>query len=281
MQNRAEEDQEGTASMDVISIDPAPGKKSTIFDGQKFLSKSGPELRLYLAETGARNPETLLCWDAPLTGPANPASAETRDGDFTQRLIEKFFMRSQYCFVPPRGISVRPYSGCQHWTITRSLLGLPRTGPYDLPFHQLPFHLQPAPSSEQSDRPSVVEIHPAVAAWLWCRRERRKGTAWEYKKDSGVREELWNIILQKTRFSWDGLPTPRKDDEFDAAVGYLLGSMYLQDRGSTEEDRRVDVLGNRCTGALLLPMGPELKKRWQECKNRKGRLWRRKPKRQS
>ena len=148
----------------VIAVDPAPGRKSTVFDGTAFSRKGGRELRAYLEEPCNRTHETLLCWDAPLTGPGDPASAGTNPCDFTQRRIEQFFSRAETGFKTPKGISVCPYSGCPHWTITRSLLGLPRTGPYDFDFHRLPYHLLPGPDSERAERASVVEIHPAVAA---------------------------------------------------------------------------------------------------------------------
>ena len=244
-------------NLSVISVDPAPGKKSTIFDGINFSPKSSPELRSYL---GNRAADTLLCWDAPLTGPADPRSAGTQYGDFTKRLIERFF------FKTPKGISVRPYSECQHWTITRSLLGLPRTGCYDKDFQQLPYRLLPAPSSEQDARPSVVEIHPAVAAWLWCKDSRSKESAWNYKdkknkKKDEVWKELWCIVLRETGFPWASRK-PENDDEFDAAVGYILGSMYVQQLGATDGKPRVEILGCRSTGSFLLPAYPELKERW-------------------
>ena len=259
-------------NLPVIAIDPAPGKKSTIFNGSEFLSKSGDELRSYLGEPSNRTPETLLCWDAPLTGPADPASAGTRRRDFTQRLIEGFFKNSETRFKTPKGISVLPYCGCPHWTVTRSLLGLPRTGPYDLDFQQLPFRLLPAPHSEQADRrPSVVEIHPAVAVWLWCRKEPREASAWNYKKDCRVRNELWDIIIERTQFPWGSRSRPKNDDEFDAAVGYILGSMYLQQPGATQGKPCVAILGDRCTGSLLLPADTVLEERWEEWKKKNQR----------
>ena len=167
--------------MPVIAVDPAPGKESTVIDGTKFLKLSPRELRLGMP-SGLVN-ETLLCWDAPLTGPGDPEPAGADPSDFTQRPVEKFFSRKETGFKAPKGISVRPYSGCPHWAISRSILGLPRTGPYDHGFDRLPFHLLPGAEEERAGRPSVVEIHPAVGAWLWCRE-------WRTRTNGGTRMTL-------------------------------------------------------------------------------------------
>ena len=117
--------------MQVIAIDPAPKKDSTVFDGAAFLEMDAPQLRRFLQAREHQNPETLVCWDAPLTGPRDPENAGNVAGDFSQRCIEQFFSRQVTGDKACPGISVRPYSQCPHWTITRSVLGLPRTGPYD------------------------------------------------------------------------------------------------------------------------------------------------------
>lgn len=246
--------------MPVIAVDPAPGKRSTLFDGTTFLKKDARRLRAYLDQPCNRTRETLLCWDAPLTGPGDPASAGTHRSDFTQRRVEQFFMRKETGFQTPKGISVLGYSGCQHWTITRSLLGLPRTGPYDLDYRRLPYHLLPGPDNECAERASVVEVHPAVAAWLWCRGA--KDEQWEYKKGDAIRDDMWSIILARTQFPWAGRQ-PTDDDEFDAAVAYLLGSLYLRDQnGAAEGERTVTTLGDRFTGSFLLPAIPGLEQKW-------------------
>ncbi len=247
--------------MPVVCIDPAPAKKSTIFDGSAYHRVDAAALRQYLDNLASG---TLLCWDAPLTGPANPANAGKERYDFTKRPIEQFFSQEQSGFKTPKGISVRAYSGLPHWTITRSMLGLPRTGPYD--YVLLLFHLLPDPNPELSDRrPSVAEIHPAVAAWLWCK-GRRPSESWNYKDNDGIRRELWKIILERSEVSWSEKPTPESDDEFDAAIGYILGCLYLCDRQKPTGERRVDFLGDQATGSFLLPMVPGLVNSWRKFK---------------
>ena len=248
--------------MRIIAVDAAPGKASPVFDGKDFVNLNAPGLRAYLDAANNRTGQTLLCWDAPLTGPGDPAAAGTNASDFTQRIIEQFFSRAETGFKVPGGISVRPYGGCSHWTISRSLLGLPRTGPYDHDFARLPFHLLPGPDEERAARPCVVEIHPAVAAWLWCR-DGGPADGWEYKKNLGTLRAMWSIISSKATLRWANRPEPSNDDEFDAAVGYLLGATFLRDEDMPDDEREVMLLGDRRTGALLVPAVADLAQAWR------------------
>ena len=251
-------------TVSVISIDPAPSKTSTVCDGRNFCELEATQLRTMLDGVGS---DTLICWDAPLTGPSDPCCAgEPRD--FSQRCIESFFSRQE--FRTPTGISVLPYSGCPHWAITRSMLGLPLAGPYDAPHDDLPFHLLPGEDPKEESRPSVVEIHPAVAAWLWCRGKRgfpegtkKRPDPWRYKKDAYLRKKMWDAIRDETR-GVDCRDPKGDDDDFDAAVGYLLGVLYLRDRHKPESDRSVVLLGDRETGSFLVPNVDGLRKSWDE-----------------
>lgn len=119
--------------MRVIAIDPAPGKESTVFEGTEYLQLSAQELREYVDQLADAKESVLVCWDAPLTGPFDPASAGSYRFDFTKRPIERFFSLNETGFKTPKGISVLGYGACPHWTISRALLGLPRVGPYDEP----------------------------------------------------------------------------------------------------------------------------------------------------
>ena len=165
--------------MRVVAIDPAPAKESTMYSAEGgFRSVPASEMRGVLEDLAS---PVLLCWDAPLTGPRSVEEAGSGDGDFSQRRLDSFFARKETGFKTPKGISVLPYAGCPHWTISRSVLGLPRVGPWDADFDRLPFHLLPGNAREASGvavsqltRSCAVEIHPAVAAWLWCKKELRK-----------------------------------------------------------------------------------------------------------
>ena len=213
--------------MRVVAIDPAPGKESTLYGAEEgFRQIPGHEMRSTLE---GLEPPVLLCWDAPLTGPRNPEDAG-RPGDFTQRRLDSFFARQATKFKTPKGISVLPYAGCPHWTISRSVLGLPRLGPYDADFDRLPFRLLPDGEGEcrgarvaRMDRSCAVEIHPAVAAWLWCKdapklrpRSWQRGKGWKYKgnkKDPALQGEMWEVILGHCDETLKaGLPKPDNDD---------------------------------------------------------------------
>ena len=224
---------------------------------------SAPELRHHLDLLACEGSDVLVCWDAPLTGPIDSTCAGARRYDFTKRSIERFFSRSETGYKTPRGISVLGYSTCPHWTISRSLLGLPRVGRFDSPESQLPFQLVTQPNRLDAHRPSVVEIHPAVAAWLWCRERKGERANWQYKGNkpdsSRIRMEMWEIIRERVELAED-LPCPSSDDQFDAAVGYILGVMLM--RGNVGVSGGCMILGNARDGAFLLPYELALANSW-------------------
>ena len=255
--------------MRVIAIDPAPGKESTVFEGTEYLQLSAQELRKYVDQLADAKDSVLVCWDAPLTGPFNPASAGSYRFDFTKRPIERFFSLDETGFKTPKGISVLGYGACPHWTISRALLGLPRVGPYDRPENKLPLKLVTNSGVQLRSRKSVVEIHPGLAAWLWCRSDRGADANWVYKGNKGgkIREELWEIVLERSGFD-DVLPHPSTDDEFDAAIGYVLGKLFIQD-GESSPTRSL-ILGDSECGTFLLPKVSGLADSWIRWKDTAG-----------
>lgn len=237
--------------MKVSGIDPAPTKGLSVFDGadrEVRLEESAAFVGRLAGEV-----DCLVCWDAPLTGPPSTvvAGAAAEGAAFSQRPIESFFSRASTGFKTPKGISVQGYSGCPHWALTRCLLGLPRVGKFDAPAESLPF----LPLTREEQRPVggryVVEVHPAVALWLWCREGRGATASWRYKKDRTVLLELWEGLLRVPAVA--GVlaevqaTVPTSDDQLDARVAYALGRLWLDDPVS------VVLLGDANSGTFLVP----------------------------
>ena len=71
---------------------------------------------------------------------------------------------------------------------------------------------------------------------------------------------MWEIIQSETAGIWGDGPTPTNDDEFDAAVGYILGRALV---GGEDCGAHVVMLGDRRTGSFLLPDSRELRSKWE------------------
>lgn len=237
--------------MKVSGIDPAPTKGLSVFDGADRDVKL-EESAAFVGQLAGED-DCLVCWDAPLTGPPSTvvAGAAAEGAAFSQRPIESFFSRASTGFKTPKGISVQGYSGCPHWALTRCLLGLPRLGKFDAPAESLPF----LPLTRDDQRPAhgrcVVEVHPAVALWLWCRDGRAATAPWNYKKDRAVLLELWDALLRvpavASVLTEVQATVPASDDQLDARVAYALGRLWLEDTVS------VLLLGDADCGAFLVP----------------------------
>lgn len=245
--------------MNVIGVDPAPVKGLDVFDGthHRFPLHEGRSFIDLIRE----QENVLVCWDAPLTGPpiAVVAGGEARGSDFSQRPIESFFSRSASGFKAPAGISVRGYSGCPHWALSRNLLGLPQIGPFDSSGSSLPLALI-ADDNPPTKGQHVVEVHPAVALWLWTRDNRggESGLNWKYKKSPAVMRDIWE--------TFSGIPCvsktlatstlPETDDELDSIAAYVLGRLWLEEPGS------IILLGDSSRGSFLLPRVDGLEDAW-------------------
>jgi len=231
-----------------IGCDVAPKKGGDLFDGSEFRQLTPQELADDFARLASR-PDMLVAWDSPLTGPVDPDARLVVGGqDLTQRQIETFFRTDAWGFKVPKGISVLPYCGCSHWTISHRVLGLPKVGPYSLPYEELPFRLvfdRDELTLANEPRASVVEVHPAVAVWLWCRKSNMQAETWKYKKNPARVRELWRLICEQVDET-EGLPLPESDDQLDAIVAWLLAERWIAGNG-------VVLLGNRRTGSFLVP----------------------------
>lgn len=252
----------------VVGIDPGPAKGLHCFEanGWKHVALDGS--RSYMQKLASQD-SVLVCWDAPLTGPSMEGlllHSKPKQKDLTQRPIEAFFGQNEWNFKAPKGISVRPYSGCAHWTISRSLLGLPRVGPYDQA-KDLPFQLCHGDSMPGLGV-HIVEVHPALALWLWCKNDQRVDS-WQYKADVDTSRQLLGCLLDQIRddSARQSLALAQKtiaqqergfDDVLDSCIAYVLGDLWLRNSGD------VILLGNLDTGAMLLPNVDGLRDKWAE-----------------
>ncbi len=227
--------------MRVLGVDPAAGKPSVWFDGSDFGRGRVPKLRAVLEKEGP----VLVCWDAPLTGPEDPDSENPTS--LTQRRIESAFA-SVVGGVP--GVSVLPYCGLSHWTISQTLLGLPRVGPYNCATG-LPFRLVFEPP-EPSER-AIVEVHPTLALW-WLLPEEQwrqyKGLTSSDELPRRARMEasvqhMGAYLIEQFKLLEDA-PLPTDDDQLDAMVAWLLGSMWMA--GSDD----IEMVGDRQAGGFLM-----------------------------
>jgi hypothetical protein len=232
----------------VVGIDIAPVKGGHVCeDGLPPRHLKPAALDLYLKELPD---DVLIAWDAPLTGPLDTEAWTDGKNDLYVRKIEKFFDRSQKgLFRAPDGISVRPYAGCPHWTISRRLLGLPRVGPYDLETG-LPFKLVTDDQVRPTFGRHVVEVHPAVAIWRWCYGE--YSGPWEYKGSGKSRINRVELCRLMSRRIGKRLIENASDDELDALTSWYLARCWLDRNG-------VMLLGNLRAGSFLLPEDVELR----------------------
>jgi hypothetical protein len=198
----------------------------------------------------------------PLTACTDP-DGQLIESDLTQRIIEAFFSTGKY--KTPKGVSVLSYSGCPHWTISRRMLGLPRIGPHDSKIG-LPFTLIVRDDDAPTAGRNVVEVHPALALWLWFR-DARLQSSWRYKEETGTREEIWNLLRgrfdsvlpENLRFAGGTAPD---DDELDAVSAWLLARCW-------PSRQNVALLGDNETGALLLPRDEALRQEFQRFSDEK------------
>ena len=254
-----------TEEIKVIGIDPAPGKESTVFDGKIFCNYTSLELEKYIKRLSVKNTDVLICWDAPLS-----FSTEINDSPFTQRIIEKFFMREEWAKTP-KGISVLGYSGCPHWTISQYILGYPQISPYAEKLTH-PFELI---FDKDEINKSVTEVHPAVAIWQWCKDiKNKKNENWNYKKKIEVFNQILDILIKK-RIVPDNLKKEiTNDDQLDAFIAWKLGCEWIGSGKQVENDNeemecknKVMILGDNDTGSFLLPNNAKLSDDFEKFKN--------------
>ena len=172
-------------------------------------------------------------------------------------------------------------------------MGLPRVGEWDRAEEELPFRLltedtQPS-EKELSEKPCIVEVHPAVALWLWASWDNlnqwRGSTDFIYKgrikKQEGEKEttkvnlkERRGKILDLVFERWKNYPDSSQfmeqlnirkyrteiietGDSLDAFIAMALVCLFVK-KTTQPDQRRVKLFGDRERGAMLLPDHKEI-----------------------
>ena len=251
----------------IISVDPAPSKKSTVYDPYFLKNGENPffeldaiQLYQHLKMAKEESKNILALWDAPLTGPwladLTKASAKTlKESDcspFYSRKIEKYFA-AKY----GDAVSVLGYAGCSHWAISQAILGLPRIGEYCCPLDKLPFRLltEKSPPSSESGH-FVVETHPALGLSMLLGKKandllntyKKRGVTVKNRNDA-ILELVKMLKKHCDKLGCANLIFPsavKTDDQLDAFVGFVLAKIWLA-------GGPVEIHGDLLYGAMLLP----------------------------
>ncbi len=244
--------------MNIFGIDLVSSKGAVMYDGSELTFMNPEQLLEFVTQLyPATNPQnTLISWNAPLTGSRNPKLLHFQKGDFSKRDIEGFFTRNWrpknepgLSYKAPEGISVTGYANNPHWPITRRLFGLPQTGPWDTPPEALPFTLVQDPEQDLDPGRYIAEVHPPLAIWLWCGGPKRERN-WNYKSNQTVRDELWEELSHTFQHCY-GLNcpdfAPRSEYELEAYVSWVLGKLWA------DQNPSVILLGDTRSGCFLIP----------------------------
>ena len=170
--------------MKVIGIDPAPSKKSIVFDGDDFRELTPLELKEYIDKVAKEHNSLFVSWDAPLS-----AAIDKDNFSLTIRKIERYFNRlGRYAkeLGIPEGISTLGYSGCPHWTMSQYIFGLPILNSSLQSSSK--FKLVMNEAEIKTNGLYITEIHPALSMWILLKDKLNDNplfkNSWKYKGDT-------------------------------------------------------------------------------------------------
>lgn len=228
--------------MHVIGIDPAPTKRSAVYDGKSFAWWDALEVADRVAELAIQHRNVLVTWDAPLSiDPEGTSRFYSRQVDRTAGARVKEWVAAGR--VEQGAIGISPAASCPHNYLSQATLALPVGNPKP-PWTLLKVGDQPPRSGHH-----IAEVHPAVALGAW----------WDGKwpmpcyklgggrKAQAVRAGRLSIVqwLQRAHGFPQGAPDSFTDDHVDAWVAWRLGAGLL--RGD------VVTWGPRVGGNYLMP----------------------------
>ncbi len=249
--------------MNIYGIDPAPSKRSILFDGREFSSFTPQELKNFVRSL--KEP-TFIGWDAPLG-----AALDAEYFDLYSREIERFFNNQRKALDIPKGISTLGYAGCSHWTITQYVLSLPILDP-SCQKSSCFYHIQ---QKDELDRHRfiVAETHPALSIWLllkeYLANDELFRDSWQYK--GSISKSLRDLRIFRIVDALFEIKFPQKvgitsdikedvkssDDHLDAFVCYLLSALFVA------KDSSVALYGDAKRGSFLLPYDSKIYKEFE------------------
>jgi hypothetical protein len=256
------------------------------------LSNLNPsELYSYLKGVKANEQKVLVVWDAPLTAPSFQAAPEdiSPKGIFTQRKIEKLFNGKTPApdenenvtynqdtgkYTTPAGVNTQGFGSVSHWPLSQYFWGhpavrFPVTGDY-IPSTLIASNEDVASFMKAKSGLFLIETHPALfMALMNLSAVGRPGEKLDFRyKGSKIAQmerlkriaQLWeSLCFQESVIpllpqNEKGIFHPSNDDELDASVAYIAGSLLVSSLSSSDAPA-VCILGNQATGSMLLPVG--------------------------
>ena len=258
----------------VLGIDPAPVKKSVVFDGVKFREFTPYNLKRFIDKISFRHKSIFIAWDAPLS-----AAIDKDNFNLYERRIEKYFNRNNKKirdFFIPKGISTLGYASCSHWTISQYIFGYPNLNPLLNSSHtyQLVQHTR---DINFVDGLQITETHPALALWIVLKELLAEHPlfveTWQYKgvdakdKSNKKRREIIIDTLFVIPFVADEIDLSLykdelldSDDKLDAFFCWLLASKLLK------KNRNVTIFGDNKVGSFLLAYDKSIYEYFQNLK---------------
>ncbi len=226
--------------MKILGIDPAPAKRSVIFDGERFFEIEPLELKEFLDKIVMK--DTFIGWDAPL--------GDDFSLSLSYKKIERILNRKDSYIdgnKPPKGISTLPFSTCPHWSISQYVTGYPIVNSEIIDRSKLKYHLVQSNNDLSENKPNLFETHPAYSIWIFLK---DKVNNFKYKGDRNSKNVFKSI--KEALFELDSIKEYEfikkditNDDRLDSFIAYLNVKLFFQ--------KKAFVYGDRKIGAMLLP----------------------------
>lgn len=205
--------------------------------GSAFNEVEPADVPGFVEQLLAEHQRVLIAWDAPLSfDPANGFSDRPVDREVRAWVADEVAKGT----LAKGAVSVLPFAGCPHWTISCAALGMPFGTPLS--------GLKLATTASDGDK-LVVEVHPAVSLARWWVADRVPEPMPRYKRGKGVRIAEVRAALGTIRASLGRMEIPEAaiadDDHLDAWIAWRMGAEFVRGRAVLH--------GSSHAGAYVLP----------------------------